>query len=29
MPHRSYNQSFNHPRVQRIQDLSELFVYLE
>jgi uncharacterized HAD superfamily protein len=29
MPHRSYNQSFNHPRVQRIQDLNELFVYLE
>jgi uncharacterized HAD superfamily protein len=29
MLHRSYNQSFNHPRVQRIQDLDELFVYLE
>jgi 5' nucleotidase, deoxy (Pyrimidine), cytosolic type C protein (NT5C) len=29
MPHRSYNQSFNHPRVKRIQDLDELFVYLE
>jgi len=29
MPHRSYNQSFNHHRVQRIQDLNELFVYLE
>jgi uncharacterized HAD superfamily protein len=29
MPHRSYNQSFNHPRVQRIQDLNDLFVYLE
>jgi uncharacterized HAD superfamily protein len=29
MPHRSYNQSFNHPRVQRIQDLDELFAYLE
>jgi hypothetical protein len=29
MPDRSYNQSFNHPRVQRIQDLDELLVYLE
>jgi 5' nucleotidase, deoxy (Pyrimidine), cytosolic type C protein (NT5C) len=29
MPHRSYNQFFNHPRVQRIQDLSELFAYIE
>ncbi|OLC69835.1 MAG: hypothetical protein AUH87_05590 [Deltaproteobacteria bacterium 13_1_40CM_4_54_4] len=29
MPHRIYNQSFNHPRVQRIQDLAELFDYLE
>lgn len=29
MPHRSYNQSFNHPRVKRIQDLEELFAYLE
>ena len=29
MPHRSYNQSFDHPRVQRIQDLDELFAYLE
>ena len=29
MPHRSYNQSFNHPRVKRIQDLDELFTYLE
>jgi uncharacterized HAD superfamily protein len=29
MPHRSYNQSFTHPRVQRIQDLDEIFAYLE
>jgi uncharacterized HAD superfamily protein len=29
MPHRSYNQSFTHPRVQRIHDLDELFAYLE
>jgi uncharacterized HAD superfamily protein len=29
MPHRSYNQFFNHPRVQRIQHLSELFASLE
>jgi uncharacterized HAD superfamily protein len=29
MPHRTYNQSFAHPRVQRIQDLAELFVYLD
>lgn len=29
MPHRSYNQSFKHPKVQRIQDLAELFSYLE
>lgn len=29
MPHRSYNQSFEHPRVQRIRDLDELFAYLE
>ena len=28
MPHRSYNQSFNHPRVQRIQGLHELFAYI-
>lgn len=28
MPHRSYNQSFNHPRVERIQHLDELFAYL-
>lgn len=25
MPHRSYNQSFNHPHVQRITTLEELF----
>jgi 5' nucleotidase, deoxy (Pyrimidine), cytosolic type C protein (NT5C) len=29
MPHRSYNQSFNHPRVKRIKDLDELFAFLE
>jgi uncharacterized HAD superfamily protein len=29
MPNRTYNQSFEHPRVQRIQDLDELFAYLE
>jgi uncharacterized HAD superfamily protein len=28
MPHRSYNNSFEHPKVQRIQDLEELFSYL-
>jgi uncharacterized HAD superfamily protein len=28
MPHRPYNQTFSHPRVQRIQDLNELFDYL-
>jgi uncharacterized HAD superfamily protein len=28
MPHRPYNQSFAHPKVQRIQDLDELFNYL-
>jgi hypothetical protein len=29
MPDRSYNQSFSHPKVQRIQDLAELFAYLD
>jgi uncharacterized HAD superfamily protein len=29
MPHRSYNQHFDHPRVQRIHDLEELFAYVE
>lgn len=29
MPDRSYNQSFNHPKVQRIQDLGELFAFLD
>lgn len=29
MPDRSYNQSFSHPKVQRIQDLEELFAYLD
>ncbi|MGZ9188265.1 MAG: hypothetical protein ACXW6R_26700, partial [Candidatus Binatia bacterium] len=28
MPHRPYNRAFDHPKVQRIQDLSELFAYL-
>ena len=28
MPHRLYNQSFAHPKVQRIQDLDALFHYL-
>jgi uncharacterized HAD superfamily protein len=28
MPHRPYNQSFNHPKVRRIQQLDELFEYV-
>ena len=28
MPHRSYNNSFQHPKVRRIQDLEEVFSYL-
>jgi len=28
MPHRPYNQSFNHPRVRRIQGLDEIFDYV-
>jgi len=28
MPHRPYNRSLNHPKVRRIQDLDEFFVYL-
>jgi uncharacterized HAD superfamily protein len=28
MPHRPYNQAFDHPRVRRIQQLEELFEYL-
>lgn len=28
MPHRPYNQSFDHPKVQRIQEIDELFNYL-
>lgn len=28
MPHRHYNQSFHHPRVKRIRNFNELFVYL-
>ncbi len=29
MPHRPYNRAFAHPRVRRIQDLDELFGYIE
>jgi hypothetical protein len=25
MPHRPYNQTFEHPRVRRIRELDELF----
>ncbi|MGE5302811.1 MAG: 5' nucleotidase, NT5C type [Alphaproteobacteria bacterium] len=28
MPHRPYNSAFNHPRVQRIHDLMEIFSFL-
>ena len=28
MPHRPYNQRFDHPKVRRIQDLTEMFEYL-
>jgi len=28
MPHRYYNQSFDHPRVKRIRNFNELFAYL-
>lgn len=28
MPHRTYNSTFNHPRVQRIQKLTEIFSFL-
>ena len=28
MPHRPYNCSFDHPKVQRIRDLNEMFAYL-
>jgi hypothetical protein len=28
MPHRPYNGGFSHPRVQRIQDLTEIFSFL-
>ena len=28
MPHRPYNQTFKHPRVQRIQDLDELLPFI-
>jgi uncharacterized HAD superfamily protein len=28
MPHRPYNQAFEHPKVRRIQDLAEMFAYL-
>jgi len=29
MPHRPYNQMFDHPRVTRIQNLDELFGYID
>jgi uncharacterized HAD superfamily protein len=29
MPHRPYNQTFAHPKVQRIRDLDDLFAYLD
>ena len=29
MPHRPYNQSFRHPKVQRIHGLAEVFSFLE
>ncbi|MFQ5812938.1 MAG: hypothetical protein ACE5I2_07100 [Anaerolineae bacterium] len=29
MPHRPYNQSFNHPRIKRIRDLNAMFSYLQ
>lgn len=29
MPHRPYNQHFDHPKVQSIQDLNGMFAYLE
>jgi hypothetical protein len=28
MPHRCYNSSFDHPKVQRIQDLQDLFTFV-
>ena len=28
MPHRTYNSAFHHPRVQRIQSLTEIFSFL-
>jgi uncharacterized HAD superfamily protein len=28
MPHRPYNQCFDHPKVRRIQDLTDMFEYL-
>ena len=28
MPNRPYNRAFNHPKVQRIRELDEVFVYL-
>ena len=28
MPHRPYNQAFDHPKVRRIQEMDELFDYL-
>lgn len=28
MPHRTYNESFSHPRVKRVRDFSDLFAHL-
>lgn len=28
MPHRPYNQAFNHPKVRRIQEIDEIFTHL-
>jgi uncharacterized HAD superfamily protein len=28
MPHRPYNQAFEHPKVRRIRELDEVFAYL-
>lgn len=28
MPHRPYNRTFNHPKVQRVHELDEIFLYL-
>jgi hypothetical protein len=28
MPHRPYNQAFNHPKVRRVRQLDEVFEFL-